>query len=420
MKKRYLAASVLAWCCAALMSAHAADPAMIKARQKYFGKENVDPATGELPKDKVVFSWLSNSSFATSIEGRLIYLDTYVTRLEIQPGRTPVVVQDLVDMKPEAIFLGHGHSDHADNAAFIAAKTGATIYATEETCGAMQNDFERMRTDPLVQNDARARFAADAQVRCRNVTSTGSTPGTEVIRITALEPAACVVAFRHLHSVAVPPDPDFPPTPVRIIVDPRDAALFPAGTSLSPPRNGTPTAGQMNLGTSGNSGPGGAAALFFHFVVRDGSNFTFAWHNSAGALKEGRGNGWNGTPEDGRRLVDLMSSLPYTDVQMGTASSGNFNNNGLRDLIMYQDALKPKVYIPNHITSGTATREASSMSVYAGYLKQLELMGRPRTEWPDIRWIVDPMDYAVPISFKTTDKAWEDPRKAERIRSFCN
>ena len=35
-------------------------------------------------------------------------------------------------MKPEALFIGHGHSDHADNAVFIAAKTGATLYMTPE------------------------------------------------------------------------------------------------------------------------------------------------------------------------------------------------------------------------------------------------------------------------------------------------
>ena len=45
------------------------------------------------------------------------------------------MIRDIVEMKPEAIFIGHGHSDHADNAAFIAAKTGATLYMTPEACG---------------------------------------------------------------------------------------------------------------------------------------------------------------------------------------------------------------------------------------------------------------------------------------------
>jgi L-ascorbate metabolism protein UlaG (beta-lactamase superfamily) len=421
MDIRKLAIRSIVFIAAALSiaAASAQDAAMVKARLKFFGHENVDAKTGALPAGKVVFSWFSNSSFAAAIGGRLVLLDTYVTRLETKPGRSPLVIQDLVDLQPEAIFLGHGHFDHADNAAYIAAKTGATIYATEETCAAMQEDFRRMKADPVIQGNPATAFAPQAAVKCENVTSAGSTPGTQVVRIKALEPVACVIAFRHLHSVAVPPDHDFPPTPVRIIVDPRDATLFPAGTSLTPAKGTAAAPGQMDLTTSGNTGPGGGASLFFDVVMRQAPNFTFVWHNTAGALKEGKGQGWNGTPADGQRLIELMKSLPPTDLEMGTASSGNFNNNGLRDLIMYQDALKPKVYIPNHLTTGTATREASSTSVYAGYLNQLQLMGRPRSEWPDIRWLVDPMDYLVPLSFDIADPAWNRDDKAARIRSMC-
>jgi len=112
----------------------AADPGMIAARQKILGFENVDSTTGEVDNDKVVFSWLGHISAAVSIGGRVIMLDTYVPRLEVAPGRTPFVIKDLVDLKPEAAFIGHGHSDHADNAAFIAAKTGMTLYMTPEAC----------------------------------------------------------------------------------------------------------------------------------------------------------------------------------------------------------------------------------------------------------------------------------------------
>ncbi len=208
--------------------------ALVTARSKVFGLEHVSPLTGELPSDKVIFSWLSNSTFAASIEGRVILLDTFITRLELTPGRSPIVIKDMLDLVPEAILLGHGHGDHADNAAYIAAKTGAVIYATEESCGIMQRDFERMRNDPLIQDNPETRFGVSASVECISVTSAGSVPSTELLQLNVLEPNVCVLAFRHLHSVAVPPDPDFPPTPVQIIVDPRDADLFPAGTPLTP------------------------------------------------------------------------------------------------------------------------------------------------------------------------------------------
>ncbi len=387
----------------------------IQARAKIFGSENVDSVTGETPGDKVIFSWLSNSTFAASIEGRVVLLDTFVTRLEVEPGRTPVVVGDMVDLRPEAILLGHGHGDHANNAAYIAGKTGAVIYASEETCGVMRRDFERISNDPLIQSHPVARFDASAALECVDVTTADSVPGTEVVTLPVLEPQACVIAFRHLHSIAVPPDDSFPPTPVRIIVDPRDEELFPRGTPLTPEED--PLPGQMDLTTFGN--PGGGVSIFYSFVLRGGENFTFVWHNTAGALKEGKGRGWDGTPEDGRRIIAVLESLPPTDVQMGTASSGNFNNNGLRDLIMYQEALQPRIYIPNHITSGTATREASSLSVYAGYIEQLQLMGRPREEWPEIRWLIDPTDYLKPIAFDTTSAAWANPRKQDSFDRFC-
>ncbi|MDE0361129.1 MAG: hypothetical protein OXI74_08175, partial [Rhodospirillaceae bacterium] len=98
---------------------------MIAARQRIFGAEFVDTVSGELPDDKVIFSWLSASSFAVSVQGRVFMLDSYLTRLEVERGRTPLVLADLVNLNPEAILLGHGHNDHADHAAYISAMTDA-------------------------------------------------------------------------------------------------------------------------------------------------------------------------------------------------------------------------------------------------------------------------------------------------------
>lgn len=399
-------------------------PQMIAARQLIFGQENVDPQTGDTPADKVIISWLSASSFAASVEGRVFMLDSYMTRQEVEPGRTPLVIADLVNLNPEAILLGHGHGDHADNAAYIAAKTGAVVYATEETCGTMQTDLARMVADPLVMQVPERAIPEGAKVDCQAVTTAGSTPGTQVLRLPFLEPQACTVAFRHLHSVAVDPDHEFPPTPVEIIVDERDEYLFPAGTEQWPnprnmPENFQPSEGQFNTQTTPGA-PGGPESLFFSFMLRDGSNFSFVFHNTAGALKEGKGNGWEGTPEDGERIVKLLEALGPTDVQLGTAATGNFDNNGLRDLIMYQQAIQPKIYIPNHITTGTRAREGSSLSVYAGYVNQLDLMEIAQEERPRLHWLVDPVDYIKPIVFDIDNIAWADPAKDDILSAgYC-
>ncbi len=411
----------MALCATQAVAVETAD--MIAARQLIFGREHVDPTSGATSPDKVLFSWLSASSFAASVKGQVFLLDSYMTRQEITRGRTPLVVSDLVALNPKAILLGHGHGDHADNAAYIAAHTGATIYATEESCGTMQVDFDRMKADPRIMDHPDRAFPQGASVDCQPVTSTGSTPGTEVFRLPFLEPAACVISFRHLHSVAVDPDHDYPPTPVEIIVDERDDSLFPAGTEQWPsprsfPENFEPVDGQFNTQTTFRA-PGGSESLFFGFMLRDDANFSFVYHNTAGALKEGKGQGWDGTPEDGQRIIGLLEALGPTDVQLGTAATGNFDNNGLRDLIMYQQAIKPSVYIPNHITTGSRAKEGSSLSVYAGYVDQLDLMGIPQAERPRLHWLVDPVDYIKPIVFDPANPAWEDADKQAVLDGSC-
>lgn len=185
---------------------------MIAARQHVFGAEHVDPETGALPDDKVIFSWLSASSFAGAIQGRVIMMDSFLTRLEVERGRTPLVINDLKNLNPEAILLGHGHNDHADNAVYIAAHTDAVIYATEETCSTMDLDFARMIDDPRIQERPEYAFPENAKVDCVPVTSMGSVPGTEVLNLPFLEPQALCHRFpppalqRRRSRPGLPPD----------------------------------------------------------------------------------------------------------------------------------------------------------------------------------------------------------------------
>src|SRR6267143_3936155 len=115
-------------------NAHGAPAELVKARQLVFGVENVDARTGTVDRDKVIFSWLTNATLAASIKGHVVLLDTFVHRAEIVPGRTPFVVEDLVSLRPEAAFIGHGHGDHADNAAWLGAKLKMPVYASAESC----------------------------------------------------------------------------------------------------------------------------------------------------------------------------------------------------------------------------------------------------------------------------------------------
>lgn len=406
--------------CTATLAFAAADPAMIAARQKIFGVENVDATTGAVKKDKVIFSWLTNTTYAASVLGRVIMLDSYVTRLEVTSGRTPFVIQDLVNLHPEAILLGHGHFDHADNAAYIAKWSNATIYASPETCDAMQADVARMFNDPNAVNGG-AKIVPDANpVNCIPVVSRGSTPGAEVTRLNFLEPLACIVGFKHMHSNAVPPDSTYPPFVFNVAVDPRDPQMYPRGTPLAP--SNPPKSGQMNTATSGSSGVGGPIAIFYDFVLRGGYNFTFNWHNSTGALKEGLAPDGAWGPAIGQNVTNLIASLPPTDLELGSASSANTANNGNRDLVLYQQSLKPKVFIPGHLTTGTnGVGESSTQEMYFMYRSSLATVSSVQPTYiPEIHWLVDPVDYIRPLIFTPGDPRWSDPTKAAPISRFCS
>jgi glyoxylase-like metal-dependent hydrolase (beta-lactamase superfamily II) len=114
--------------------------ARVAARSHYFGVENVNQWNGEIDRDKVIISWFSVSSYAVAAKGRVFLLDSYIYRLSDTPGYVPTTLQELVDLDPEAIFIGHGHGDHANNAAYIAVQTGARIFGAAEHCDAMRGD----------------------------------------------------------------------------------------------------------------------------------------------------------------------------------------------------------------------------------------------------------------------------------------
>lgn len=384
--------------------------AMIAARNKIFGVDNVDQKTGQVTKDKVVFSWLTNSTFGTAMGGHVVLLDSFVTRLEVLPGRTPFVIQDLVDLKPEAIFLGHGHFDHADNAAYIAQKTGAVIYASPETCDNMQLDAARNFGESATTTST---------VACVGLTSRGSLPGAEIVPIKAFEPEVSIQVFKHLHSTnTAPQDTSFPPVVINSPVngtcappcnlqDPRDPALFPAGTALNK---------VMDIRTLGG-GAGGPIALFYAFTVNGGNKFKFVWHNSSGALREGcalPNNDASGKPFEpgqdakgcfgpavGAKVAQVMDNLGPVDVSLGSPVSLGFNINGERDIVDYITHIKPKVFIPIHVTAVAV--ESSSLEWRDGYLKQLNAMSIPASARPELMWLVDPNDYLRPLVFDPAD-----------------
>ena len=344
----------------------AADPALVAARTHFFGIQNVDPKSGAVDKEKVIIAWFSVQSYAVAARGHVFLLDSYIYRMSDTEGYVPTTLQELVDLKPEAIFLGHGHGDHADNAAYIAVKTGARIYGAAEHCEAMQGDAARI-------------FGAGTSVSCTSLTTLGATPGSERATIDQMRPDVCVTSFKHLHSGPAPLDPDFPQNLINPVRDPRVNELYPP---LPPP----------SLNTRTQSLNGGAVSMFYQFSI---GGFSFIWHDTNGPIKDFQ-----------PQLIPLIASLPKADVEFGSLVSTGETINGVRDIAMYIQLVKPKIFYGGHSDNFNI---GASPYYHQALQRQFDIFNMPDAERPVIGGFHDPYDYLRPglATFEWKSKAWD-------------
>ena len=120
----------------------------------------------------------------------------------------------------------------------------------------------------------------------------------------------------------------------------------------------------------------------------------------------------------GKGLFDIMDNLPRTDVLLGSIVSLGAAANQQRDIIMYQQHLRPKVYYPGHLTD--VAQAGSALYHKINWRETALAMGFPQSDWPEFRLLVDPNDFMVPQAFNVNDERWEKSREAEeRVRSQC-
>jgi hypothetical protein len=329
----------------------------------------------------------------------------------------------------------------------------------------MQQDVTRMWNDPNLQNGGVKMIPNGDPVNCIGVVPRNSPPGeytgtldsptggkTTVRRITQFDPTICVLTFKHVHSGTAPVDTSFPHTPLNNLGDPRYSgattssptvttfpAMFPVGTPFTPPTNpALRVAGQLNTTTTGFGGTAGIIEIFYQFVVRGpGHNFTVSWANSAGPVKEGIGTGSPGLISQaqfqdpihfsreialagaiGQGLFGIMDSLPQTDVLLGSIVSLGATNNQQRDIIMYTQHLKPKIYYPGHVTD--VAQAGSALYHKINWRETATNIGFPQSEWPEFRLQIDPNDFMVPQVFNTRDDRWNKTSAAEdRALAAC-
>jgi hypothetical protein len=184
----------------------------------------------------------------------------------------------------------------------------------------------------------------------------------------------------HVHSAAEPPDASDPHAP---------AAPQPDANAVVEHL----PAPQDTVHLLQHLGDAEGGTVLYQFRVGD---FSLVWHDSAGPLKER-------APE----VFEVLEGLPPTDVQLGAIMGFNQITNGMRDPRMYVEALRPKMFVPQHHDNwapGVSTRGERYEPIIRSELDQI-----PADRRPILRFISDPQDYVRPevLTFDVTAPFWQ-------------
>lgn len=337
-----------------------ASRAVVEVRQRFFGKTNVDPRTGEVRADKVILSWFGSANYAAALNGHVVLLDAWVPRGS-HSGYVPTGPEELATLEPEYIFIGHGDFDHAADAAQVASESGATIVGTPEHCDSIRGQAE-----------------ATAEIDCIAAAPRTAPPGTK--QELRFLPGVGISAVTHVHSSVERPEyQDGGRLPCIPVWNARDTAEHPpAPADMGHLLRHLPDARGGNV--------------LYQFRIGD---FVLAWHDTTGKIQE-----------DAPQVVDVLEALPPTDVHFGAVLAFGQVTNCFRSLHAYIEALSPRVYAATHHDNFTYFIGANARDLEPYVRAELERF--PETERPDLIYTYDPDDYLnpAPYTFDPRSRTW--------------
>lgn len=332
---------------------------MVQARQKFFGKGNVDPKTGRVRDDRVIMSWFGVAGYATALNGHVVLVDGWVPRGS-HSGYVPTSPEELAALEPEYIFVGHGDFDHMADAATIIDLSGATLVGTQGHCDSVADQLGR-------------------DVDCVIVAPADAPPG--LAKELNLIPGVDITAVMHIHSSFESPENDGGRLPCPPLWNPGDTVDHP------------PTPEDMAELLQHLPDPRGGNVLY-QFRVDE---LSIAWHDTTGKLAE-----------DAPEVIDTLRELPPTDIQFGAVLAFGQVTNCLRSLGMYVDALRPDVFTPTHHDNFTYAIGANAKDLEP--LVRDEIGRIPKKRRPALWYTYDPADYISPglFTFDPNDARWRD------------
>jgi hypothetical protein len=339
------------------------DTRAIALREKLFGAANVDHRTGAVRRGVVILSWTSVMTYAAAIDGHVVLLDAWVARGE-HSGYVPTSAAELAAIKPEYVFIGHSHFDHAADAAQIALESGAPVVGTPEHCD-------------QIRSQALSEWGSD-KVRCVAAATRGAPfAATTHVR---LWKGIGITTVKVVHSGAQPPDPNDKGGLHQPLVPPNDFSVI-ADHPPSP-------VDVVHLAEHQVDAENGC--LLYQFTV---GRFRLAWHDTSGPNKET-------APE----VYPALRRLPPSSVEVASVQGFGQITNGGRDFRLMVEAVRPKELVPGHHDNwlpGLSTRG----ELYRPYVVD-ELNRIPAKARPVLHWVQDPEDYLRPLVWDVRDPQW--------------
>jgi len=335
------------------------------ARQRILGINTLDAG-------QVKLWWYGVSSFIMAAGGHLVLLDAWEV-VGVHKDYVPITRDDLVALKPEAIFIGHGHFDHAADAGYIASRTGAALIAGNSVC-------EQARADAASNPDA-------MDFRCLKLGLDADNPAGSVFSTRIFTDMADVQIIKHTHSAADPASlttggmplvysPEILPFLTNLNTDPSETVKF-----------------LQSLPNDGGVGQPEGGTWAYHFRV---GNFSLLWNDSTGGMPD------NDPVADAVRAS--LAGLPdCVDVQLGAIVGFGMVTSAYRDALAYVAAAQPKLFIPNHHDAWFPGIGGGASAYETQWTQALMSLPKP----PRQDFLRDPEDYLKVRSFDVNAAEWK-------------
>ncbi|MCR2746148.1 MBL fold metallo-hydrolase [Limnobacter parvus] len=333
-------------------------------RERILGPNAMDP-------EQVKFWWVGVSSFIASMKGHLFLMDAWEI-VGVHADYVPIGREELAAIQPEAIFIGHGHFDHAADAGYVAGLSNALLVAGSNVC-----DIARERA---------ASEGIPNTFPCLNL-GDHSTPGVGSVQsIKIWEDLPEVNVVQHTHSAAEPADLLSGGMPLVYIPN---VLTFPTylNTSLAEALRFVGT-----LRDDGGVGQPAGGTWAYHFRAGD---FAWFWHDSTGVMKVGNA--------ESEAIANALTKLPEcVDVQLNAIVGFGLLTSAYRDALAYVALTQPKVALPTHHDAWTPGIGGGAAAYESTWLNAVAKLPKP----PEVDYLRDPVDYMKARSYNINDARW--------------